>query len=102
MSEPARSRQSRQLAEAALGRIVIAFRSTPEFVLLGGLVPDLFCTQAGVRDEGTTDVDVQVDLEIANGSANAARLDAALRTPALLLMTSEHGDGRTIVGPAWS
>ena len=80
MSEPARSRQSRQLAEAALGRIVIAYGSTPEFVLLGGLVPDLLCTQADVRHEGTTEVDVQVDLEIANGSANAARLEAALRT----------------------
>ncbi len=78
MSEPRRSRQSRQLAEAALGRIVIAYGSIPEFVLLGGLVPDLLCTQALVPHEGTTDVDVQVDLEIANGSANATRLEKAL------------------------
>jgi len=63
-----------------LGRVVIAYGSTPEFVLLGGLVPDLLCTEAAVRHEGTTDVDVQVDLEIAGGSANAAHLEAALRS----------------------
>ena len=41
MSEPQRSRQARALAEAALVRIVGAYGETPEFVLLGGLVPDL-------------------------------------------------------------
>ncbi len=41
MLEPVRSRRARQLAEAALGRIVVAYAATPDFVLLGGLVPDL-------------------------------------------------------------
>lgn len=79
MSESVRSRRTRQLAEAALVRIVRCYGSVPEFVLLGGLVPDLLCTRTDTLHAGTTDVDVQVDLEIAGGSANAARLEAALR-----------------------
>jgi hypothetical protein len=50
----------------------------PDFVLLGGLVPDLLCTTSARRHEGTADVDVQVDLEIQGGSENAARLEGAL------------------------
>ncbi|HUP70870.1 MAG TPA: nucleotidyl transferase AbiEii/AbiGii toxin family protein [Acidimicrobiales bacterium] len=52
----------------------------PEFVLLGGLVPDLLCSQSSTLHVGTTDVDVQVNLEIAGGSVNASRLEAALRS----------------------
>jgi hypothetical protein len=51
----------------------------PEFVLLGGLVPDLLCTATSHSHVGTTDVDVQVDLEIQSGSVNASRLEQALR-----------------------
>jgi hypothetical protein len=54
-------------------------RRDTRFVLLGGLVPDLLCSGAAHRHVGTTDVDVQVDLEIQRGSVNAARLEAALR-----------------------
>ena len=79
MPEPPRSRQTRQLAKAALVRIVHAYGAVPEFVLLGGLVPDLLCTRSRTRHVGTTDIDVQVDLEIAHGSASATRLEAALR-----------------------
>ena len=79
MSEPPRSREARALAEAALVRLVIAYGDTPEFVLLGGLVPDLLCSSATREHVGTTDVDVQVDLEIQGGAVNAARLEAALR-----------------------
>jgi hypothetical protein len=79
MSEPQRSRQARALAEAALVRIVTAYGETPEFVLLGGLVPDLLCSEAAHQHVGTTDVDVQVDLEIQAGAVNAARLEQALR-----------------------
>lgn len=79
MSEPQRSRQARALAEAALVRIVTAYGETPEFVLLGGLVPDLLCSEAAHQHVGTTDVDVQVDLEIQAGAVNAARLERALR-----------------------
>lgn len=78
MPEPVRSRQSRELAEAALIRLVHAYGDVPEFVLLGGLVPDLLCTTAPVSHIGTTDVDVQVNLEIAGGSVGAARLERAL------------------------
>ncbi len=63
MSEPARSRRARQLAETALVRIVDAYGAVPEFVLLGGLVPDLLCSRASTLHVGTTDVDVQVNLE---------------------------------------
>jgi hypothetical protein len=80
MSEPQRSRQARALAEAALVRIISAYGETPEFVLLGGLVPDLLCSAAARQHIGTTDVDVQVDLEIQAGAPNAARLEQALRT----------------------
>jgi hypothetical protein len=79
MSEPPRSREARALAEAALVRLVSAYGETPEFVLLGGLVPDLLCSSAAHQHVGTTDVDVQVDLEIQGGSGNAARLERALR-----------------------
>lgn len=52
----------------------------PELVLLGGLVPDLLCSRSSTLHVGTTDVDVQVNLEIAGGSVNASRLEAALRS----------------------
>lgn len=79
MSEPIRSRQARDLAEAALVRLVRAYGDVPEFVLLGGLVPDLLCSQAPQAHVGTTDVDVQVNLEIQGGSVNATRLERALK-----------------------
>src|SRR5208282_3506967 len=79
MSEPPRSRRARGHAEAALVRLVSAYGETPEFVVLGGLVPDLLCSSAAHQHIGTTDVDVQVDLEIQSGAANAARLERALQ-----------------------
>lgn len=60
-------------------RIVHHYGKRPEFVVLGGLVPELLCTESRFRHAGTTDVDVQVDLEIACGAVNAARLERALR-----------------------
>jgi hypothetical protein len=59
--------------------LVAAYGEVPEFVLLGGLVPDLLCSEAAEGHVGTTDVDVQVDLEIQGGSVNAVRLEGALR-----------------------
>lgn len=79
VNEPPRSREARAAAEAALVRVVHHYGSTPEFVLLGGLVPELLCAGSAFRHAGTTDVDVQVDLEIATGGENAARLEQALR-----------------------
>lgn len=77
--EPSRSREARAAAEAALVRVVHHYGSRPEFVVLGGLVPELLCSDSTFRHAGTTDVDVQVDLEIACGAVNTRRLEQALR-----------------------
>lgn len=77
--ESARSREARAAAERALVRVVHHYGSRPGFVVLGGLVPELLCSGSDYRHAGTTDVDVQVDLEIACGSVNTARLERALR-----------------------
>jgi hypothetical protein len=78
--DPPRSLAARAAAELALVRIADYYGGRPEFVLLGGLVPALLCAQSGTRHAGTTDVDVQVDLEISAGSVNAGRLERALRS----------------------
>ncbi|MGF1667132.1 MAG: hypothetical protein ACFCVC_12780, partial [Acidimicrobiia bacterium] len=70
---------ARVAAEAALVRVVHHYGTRPEFVVLGGLVPELLCSTGPYAHAGTTDVDVQVDLEIAAGSVNMARLETALR-----------------------
>lgn len=74
-----RSRAARAAAERALIRVVHHYGARPEFVLLGGLVPDLLCAGSGFTHSRTTDVDVQVNLEIAAGAVNAARLEQAPR-----------------------
>jgi Nucleotidyl transferase AbiEii toxin, Type IV TA system len=76
---PPRSQTARAAAELALVRVVHHYGGRPEFILLGGLVPALLTAQSGLRHAGTTDVDVQVDLEISSGAVNAARLEQALR-----------------------
>ena len=53
-------------------------------------MPALLCAQSGTRHAGTTDVDVQVDLEISAGSVNAGRLERALRSAGF------HPDGQYI------
>lgn len=73
-----RSRTARQAAEAALVRVVHHYGAKPEFVVLGGLVPELLCSASRYRHAGTTDIDVQVDLEIACGSVNMNRLEQSL------------------------
>ena len=77
--EPERSEAGRRAAELALVRVVHHYGGTPEFVLLRGLVPGLLCAGSDRRHAGTTDVDVQVDLEIAGGAVEAGRLEKALR-----------------------
>jgi hypothetical protein len=74
-----RSTRARRAAELALVRVCSHYGGCPNFVLLGGLVPQLLCSEAGLRHVGTTDVDVQVNLEIAGGSEHARRLELALR-----------------------
>ena len=73
-----RSRRARAAAEAALVRVVHHYGALPEFVVLGGLVPELLCSGSEYKHAGTTDVDVQVDLEIASGTVNVVRLEQAL------------------------
>lgn len=77
--ETPRSRAAREAAERALVRVVHHYGKRPEFVLLGGLVPELLCSGSAFQHAGTTDVDVQVDLEIACGAVNTRRLERALR-----------------------
>jgi hypothetical protein len=77
--EAPRSAAARRAAELALVRVVHHYGGRPEFVLLGGLVPALLCANSAWRHAGTTAVDVQVNLEIAGGSAHAERLEKALR-----------------------
>lgn len=79
MFEPERSRAARAASEAALVRVVHHYGGRPEFVVLGGLVPELLCAGSARRHAGTTDVDVQVDLEVACGAINTARLENAFR-----------------------
>ena len=77
--DPPRSLAARVAAERALIRVVHHYGARPEFVLIGGLVPALLCSESELIHSGTTDVDVQVNLEISSNSANAARLEQALR-----------------------
>ncbi len=77
--ESPRTRTARAAAERALIRVVHHYGSRPEFVVLGGLVPALLCSGSDYEHAGTTDVDVQVNLEIAAGAVNGARLEQALR-----------------------
>ncbi|HXJ19562.1 MAG TPA: hypothetical protein VMT03_04955 [Polyangia bacterium] len=56
--EEPRSRSARSAAERALVRIAHHYGAEPEFVVLGGLVPDLLCTKTKFTHAGTTDVDV--------------------------------------------
>lgn len=77
--DPPRSLAAREAAELALVRVVYYYGSKPEFILIGGLVPALLSVNSGVRHAGTTDVDVQVDLEISSGAVNGVRLERALR-----------------------
>jgi hypothetical protein len=77
--QPPRSRTARHAAETALVRVVHHYGDTPEFVLLGGLVPPLLCSRSGVLHAGTTDVDVQVNLEIAAGAVNVVQSRACAR-----------------------
>ena len=77
-SELDRTRAARRAAEAALVRVVHHYGARPEFVVLGGLVPELLCRGSEFHHAGTTDIDVQVNLEIACGAVNTLRLEQAL------------------------
>lgn len=46
--------------------------------MLGGLVPEFLCAESAFSHAGTTDIDVQVDLEIECGAVNTSRLEQAL------------------------
>lgn len=74
-----RTGRARRAAELALVRVCNQYGERPNFVLLGGLVPALLCSDSGRLHAGTTDVDVQVDLEIAGGAEHVRRLEIALK-----------------------
>ena len=57
--DPPRSHAARRAAERALVRIVHHYGDRPEFVVLGGLVPEWLCSTSDVQHAGTVDVDVQ-------------------------------------------
>lgn len=79
MSDQAeRTGRARRAAELALVRVCSHYGERPNFVLLGGLVPAMLCSDNRRLHAGTTDVDVQVDLEIAGGAEHARRLEIAL------------------------
>lgn len=80
MADLPRSASARAAAESALVRVVQAYGGLPSFVLLGGLVPELLCSSTAWRHAGTTDVDVQVNLEITNLAGSAGRLEQALES----------------------
>lgn len=74
-----RTGRARRAAELALVRVCSHYGERPNFVLPGGLVPALLCSDSDRLHAGTTDVDVQVDLEIAGGAEHARRLEIALK-----------------------
>jgi len=74
-----RSAEARAAAEQALVAVAHQYGGIPPFVLLGGLVPGLLCSNPSIRHAGTTDVDVQVDLEFQSGFENSPRLERALK-----------------------
>lgn len=74
-----RSQEARNAAEAALVRVVYHYGAGSELVVIGGLVPELLCANSAFLHAGTTDVDVQVNQEIACGAVNTRRLEHALR-----------------------
>lgn len=74
-----RTGRARRAAELALVRVCSQYGERPNFVLLGGLVPAMLCSESDRMHAGTTDVDVQVDLEIAGGAEHARRLEIALK-----------------------
>lgn len=77
--ETPRSRAAREAAELALVRVVHHYGERPEFVVLGGLVPEILCSESERQHAGTTDVDVQVNLEIECDAVNTKRLENALK-----------------------
>jgi len=77
--ESERTGRARRAAELALVRVCSHYGERPNFVLLGGLVPAILCSDSGRLHAGTTDVVVQVDLEIADGAEHARRLEIALK-----------------------
>jgi hypothetical protein len=79
VDEYPRSQLARIAAEQALVRVVHHYGGKPEFVVLGGLVPELLCSKSPNKHVGTTDIDVQVNLEIECGTVNTERLERALK-----------------------
>lgn len=54
MAEAERSRSARAASESALVRVVHHYGARPEFLVLGGLVPEMLCAGSARRHAGTT------------------------------------------------
>ena len=99
MDEPIRSREARARAETALVRVLWQLtETTVRPIVLGGLVPDVLVD--GVEPAppphlGTTDVDVYIELGVANDDATLVALEGALRA------ASFAPDGRRTGGWRW-
>ena len=59
IDENTRSRAAREAAESALVRVVHQYGRRPEFIVIGGLVPELLCAKSEYIHAGTTDIDVR-------------------------------------------
>ncbi len=94
--ETRRTRAARAAAEQALVRVVRHYGTRPEFVVIGGLVPELLCSASALQHAGTTDIDVQVNLEIARGSVNTKRLETALKNAEFVPDTERRWRWRTV------
>ena len=71
VDEAPRSRMAREAAEQALVRVIHHYGSRPEFVVLGGLVPELLCATSTFQHAGTTDVVDHPDLDVTTLAADA-------------------------------
>lgn len=99
---PQRSREGRDAAERVLVRIVRNYGGRPEFVLLGGPVPELLCRHCEFLHAGTLDVGVQVNLEISSGAVHGVRLVQANLNAGLLPEPTRHwcwGTDKRLAGP---
>ncbi len=91
-----RSRVARDAAEKALVSVVYHYGSKPELVVLGGLVPELLCSTSPFRHAGTTDIDVQANLESPQAYAEQVLIEhpdqdqATLMADAVLAVSLFH------------
>ncbi|WP_313543037.1 hypothetical protein [Leifsonia aquatica] len=80
-ADDTRSRAARERAERALGALALAFgEHAKDIIVIGGLNPDFLAPQAPIPHQGTTDVDVLLEVACVfdRDDQDFAWLDAAL------------------------